>query len=62
MIVVSSCSDVVEIDNGSSSILLSWISEMSTWTFPISPDNGQTSENVEQNGSFTQLHQNEESG
>ena len=62
MIVVSSCSDVAETDNGSSAILLSWISEMSTWTFPISPDNKQTSGNVEQNGSFTQLHQNEESG
>ena len=62
MIVVSSCSDVAETDNGSSAILLSWISEMSTWTFPISPDKGQTSGNVEQNGSFTQLHQNEESG
>ena len=62
MTVVSSYNDVVETDNGFSAILLSWISEMSMWAFPISPDNGQTSENVEQNGSFTQLCQNEESG
>ena len=51
VVVVGSCTGVVEIDNGSSAILLSWVSDISKSTFPISLDNRETSANVEQVGS-----------
>ena len=47
---------------GSFAILLSWVSDISTSTLPISLDNRETSPNVEQVGSSTLLHENRESG
>ena len=61
-IVVGLCSGVVEIDNGSSAILLSWVSDISKSTFPISLDNRETSVNFEQVGSSTLFDENGESG
>ena len=62
LIVVGSCSGVVEIDNGSSTNFLSWVSDISNSTFPILLDNRETSENVEQVGSSTLLDENSERG
>ena len=55
VIVASSCSGVVEIDNGSSANLLSRVSNISKSTFRTSPNNRKKSTNVEQVGSCTQL-------
>ena len=62
LVVVGSCSGVVEIDNGSSTNFLSWVSDISNSTFPILLDNRETSENVEQVGSSTLLDENSERG
>ena len=62
VIVIGSYSGVVEIDNGCSANLLSWVSDISKSTFPISLDNRETSANVGQVGSLTLLDKNEERG
>ena len=62
VIVVGSCSGVVEIDNSSSANLLSWVSDISKSPFPILLDNRETSANVEQVGSSTRLDENGEGG
>ena len=54
-------SGVVEIDNGSSAILLSWVSDTSKSTFPVSLDNREISVNFEQVGSSFLLDENGES-
>ena len=61
LVVIGSCNGVAEIDNGCSANLLSWVSDISKSTFPISLDNRETSANVEQAGSSTLLDENGES-
>ena len=61
IVVGSWCSGVVETDNGSSAILLSWVSDSSKSTFPVSLNNIETSVNVEQVGSSSLLDENGES-
>ena len=61
-IVVGLCSGVVEIDNGSSAVFLSWVSDISKSTFLVSLDNSETSANFDQVGSSTLVDENGESG
>ena len=48
----------VEIDDGSSAIVLSWVSDISKSTFPVSLDNRETPVNLEQVGCSTLLDEN----
>ena len=58
---IGSCSGVVEIDNDFSAILLSWVSDMSKSTFPISLDERETLATVKNIGSLTFRDKNGES-
>ena len=57
-----SFSSVAKIDNGSPAFLLSWVSDMSKVTFPISLDNRETSLNVKQVHSSTLFDKNGQNG